>query len=86
MYFLRERLQKAWLSLNFRLSLPVMVIFFILGALLTVLIYYSFTKNPINTVAGLILFLVGIAMLFKGSIAYGKKGVYTYKYGNTNLE
>ncbi len=73
MYFVRERLQKAWLSLNFRLSLPVMVIFFSLGALLTVLIYYSFTKSPINTVAGLILFSVGIAMLFKDSIAACRK-------------
>lgn len=73
MYFVRKRLQKAWLSSNFKLSLPVMVTFFTLGALLTVLIYYSFTKNPINTVAGLILFLVGIVMLFKDSITCGQK-------------
>ncbi len=71
MYFVRE-IQKASQSSSLRLSLRK-ILFLAIGILLTILIYYSFTKSPANTVIGLILFLAGLAMLSKNQIAYQNK-------------
>lgn len=72
MYFVRE-IQKALQSPSLRLSLRNNILFLATGILLTILIYYSFTKSPANTVIGLILFLAGIAMLSKNKIVYQNK-------------
>lgn len=69
MYFLRE-IQKASQSSSLRLSLRI--IFFAVGILLTILIYYLFVKSPVNTVLGLVLFVTGLAMS-KNNIAYQSK-------------
>jgi hypothetical protein len=72
MNFVKE-IQKASQSSSLRLSLPNKILFLAVGILLTVLIYYSFVKSPVNTVVGLILFIAGLAMLSKNKIAYQRK-------------
>jgi hypothetical protein len=73
MYFVREKLQDASLSFSRRLSLRDKIICSTLAILLLVLVYYSFARNPINTILGLILFCSGVTLFLKNNMTSQSK-------------
>ncbi|BAZ36974.1 hypothetical protein NIES4101_28950 [Calothrix sp. NIES-4101] len=73
MYFVRDKLQDASRTGNYRLSLKSKIIYLVLGFLLLLLVYSGLIRSPINTLVGLILFLFGFLLLIKGNIAERRK-------------